>query len=80
MDFTTIISNLPNFWYDDYSEHNIWSTEEEIVCCNEAIANAIADFIEALGCGDAVTGYYSPEDDNRNGEVDSLTGYWYVTV
>lgn len=26
------------------------------------------------------TGYFDPEEDKRSGEVDSLTGYYYVCV
>lgn len=26
------------------------------------------------------TGYFDPEEDKRSGEVDSLTGYYYVDI
>ena len=52
---------------------------EELLCNNEQSANAVADFLDALGyC--AVTGYYDPEEDKEAGLEDGLTGLYYITV
>lgn len=56
-----------------------WFDGSEILCKKESDADAVADFIDAL-CGEAVchTGFYDPDEDRRNGEVDAHTGYWYI--
>ena len=41
--------------------------------------NRIADMLDSMGF-DAVTGYFDPKEDERSGEVDSLTGYYYVDI
>lgn len=79
-------------WFDeickrlrDYSEGDIWSAGDEILCKTESAADAIADLIESLYRSDdeevmVNTGYYDPEEDERNGEVDRFTGWWYVNI
>ncbi len=52
--------------------------ETEILCKTETQAEGIADFLEDLGFEDIRTGYYDPEEDKRNGEVDEYTGLYYV--
>ena len=44
-----------------------------------AESDVIYDFLQALGL-DVVSGCYDPEIDKRNGEVDELTGYYYVGI
>ena len=51
----------------------------DIICKTEAQANAIADLLDVAGY-EAVTGYYDPQEDQKNGCVDELTGHWYVSV
>ena len=68
--------------YDDRGHqryHGIWTDGSEILCPTEAQADVIADFIDAM-VGDSFchTGYYDPKEDERSGEVDDHTGYWYV--
>ena len=46
---------------------------------DEATVNRIADMLDSMGF-DAVTGYFDPKEDERSGEVDSLTGYYYVDI
>lgn len=46
---------------------------------DEATVNRIADMLDSIGF-DAVTGYFDPKEDERSGEVDSLTGYYYVDI
>lgn len=50
-----------------------------IVSKDETTVNRIADMLDSMGF-DAVTGYFNPEEDKRSGEVDSLTGYYYVDI
>lgn len=79
-------------WFDmitdrlrDYSEGEIWTSGSEILCRTESAANTIADMFETLykTQGDEIlvnTGYYDPEKDKKNNEVDKYTGWWYVNV
>ncbi len=69
----------------DYSEGDVWSLGDEILCKTESAANAFADMFETLyrAQGEEVqvnTGYYDPEEDKRNGEEDRCTGRWYVNI
>ncbi len=63
------------------NDHRIWSDGEEILCETEQLAEHIADLIDAMYGGQVVnTGYYDPEEDERNNEVAENTGFWYVTI
>lgn len=69
----------------DYSEGEVWSIGDEILCRTKEAADAIADLLECLyGAQDEEitvnTGYYDPEEDKRNGEEDRCTGWWYVNI
>lgn len=69
----------------DYSEGPVWSSGYEILCKTEAGADALADVFETLYAsqGEEIlinTGYYDPVEDERNNEVDSFTGWWYVNI
>lgn len=69
----------------DYSEGDVWSSGYEILCKTEDGANALADMFETLYAThdeDVLvnTGYYDPEEDARNNEVDRYTGWWYVNI
>ena len=64
---------------NENKKHGYWSNGDSILCDTESAANHLADFLEDLGF-DICTGYYDPEEDKRNGEVDECTGYWYVCV
>lgn len=55
-------------------------TGDEFLTETEEKADRIADFLEALGFDYANTGYYDPEEDQREGCVDNCTGKWYVSV
>ena len=61
----------------DVGDH-IRPGEDEILCDTEAMAEGVADLLEALGFSYVRTGYYDPVEDERNGEVDDYTGWWYV--
>lgn len=69
----------------DYSDGDIWSDGDEILCRTEDAASALADMLEQMyqSSGDEVvvnTGYYNPDEDKRNGEEDRYTGWWYVNI
>ena len=69
----------------DYSEGDIWATNDEILCKTEAVADALADMLECLYRAQDEeilinTGYYDPVEDARNGETDRYTGWWYVNI
>lgn len=80
--FYRIASSLNNcpgdeIWHSPYTS--------EIMCKTESIANAVADMIEHLydaqGIGVVcVTGYYDPKEDERNGDVDVHTGWYYISI
>lgn len=74
--FDEILKRLPTQPEDGKA---FWANSEEILCKNEVAINHIADLLDAMGY-DAVTGYYDPAEDERDGEVDEYTGYYYVTV
>lgn len=57
----------------------IWSDGSEILCQTESMAEAIADLFDAMyGVPIAHTGYYDPDEDERNNEVTESTGFYYV--
>lgn len=70
----------------DFPEGEIWTQDgDEILCKTESAANAIADILTTLykTQGDennVITGYYDPEEDEKNNEVDIRTGWWYVDI
>ena len=61
--------------------HNrFWCNGEEILVDTEVEAEYLADFFNQLyGEGTVNTGYYDPVEDERNGETDKYTGYYYVS-
>lgn len=63
------------------NDYRIWSDGAEILCETEQLAEDIADLFDTLYAAQTVnTGYYDPAEDERNNEVDSRTGFYYVTV
>lgn len=79
---TILTFNLPQSPED--SVNGYWTSGvglgSDILCKTEESANAIADFLEELGFEEVNTGYYDPEEDERCGEVDKYTGWWYVSA
>lgn len=53
--------------------------QSQIVSKEETAVNRVADMLDSMGF-DAVAGYFDPKEDERSGEVDSLTGYYYVDI
>ena len=66
--------------YADQNRHGYWTDGEEILCKTEEAAEHLADFLEDLGFEYVKTGYYDPEEDQRNNEVDERTGWYYISV
>ena len=69
----------------DYSDGEIWSSGDEILCKTESAAEAISDMIWQLyrAQGESVVltiGYYDPEKDRQSGQEDRFTGWWYVDI
>lgn len=63
----------------------IWSSKDEILCKSESAANTISELIEHLYASQQEdilvhTGYYDPIEDEKSGEVDKFTGWWYVDI
>ena len=78
--YTVIAQNLR-----DYSDGEVWSSGDEILCKTESAAEAISDMIWQLyrAQGESVvltTGYYDPEKDRQRGQEDRFTGWWYVDI
>lgn len=78
--FNEICKQLPNEPHDFNGRLTIWAVEDEILCDDENVAEIIGDFLECLGFEEVNTGYYDPEEDKRNNEVDKFTGWYYVTA
>lgn len=69
----------------DYSDGDIWSAGDELLCKTESAANTLADLLEQLygAQGEEIivnTGFYNPKEDKRNNEEDRFTGWWYVNI
>ncbi len=57
------------------------SDRTEILSSEESEIEALANFFDQLyGQGTVNTGYYSPEEDKINGEVDAYTGLYYMLI
>lgn len=57
----------------------VWTDGSEILVNTEDRADAIAGFLDALGF-DSHTGYYDPEQDERDHATDDHTGWWYIDL
>lgn len=69
-----ILEKLPNAKEEN---KRFFQNGEEILCKDQDTCNAVADFLEEIGFGSIVTGYYE-EDDQEN--EDGLNGYWYIGI
>lgn len=78
--FQDICKQLPKEPHDFNVRSVIWAVEDEILCDDENVVENIADFLEHLGFEEVNTGYYDPEEDKRNNEVDKFTGWYYVNA
>ncbi|MCI9553506.1 MAG: hypothetical protein HFE94_08240 [Acutalibacter sp.] len=57
-----------------------FACDYEIITPDQQTADVIADFLEAIGVDALTTGFYDPEEDRRNNEIDALTGHGYVSA
>ena len=58
-------------------------SKEMILSASESKIEALADLFDQLygyGYGSATTGYYDPEEDEENDEVDAYTGLYYLII
>lgn len=78
--FQDICKQLPKEPHDFNRRPVIWAVEDEILCDDEDVVENIADFLEYLGFEEVNTGYYDPEEDKRNNEIDKFTGWYYVNA
>lgn len=63
------------------SEVPFWHDGERVLCKNEEQLNLLTDMFDYYaGEGIIVTGYYPPKEDERDGCVDSHTGYYYAKL
>lgn len=66
---------------EDNHDPDFWSDGELIYASTEYRANIIADFIDAIyGDSVAATGYFDPDEDERNDLVTKATGWHYIDV
>ena len=57
---------------------DVWYVGDSIICRTEELFDSFANVLSCLGIR-FITGYYDPEEDNRDGVSDEYTGCWYIT-
>ena len=85
MVWSNFVKHLPTEedWAKDYKLNSIdvwyYADTDEILCRTEDLAEMIANIIESIsGEKMAHTGYYDPEEDERDDCVDCRTSWYYV--
>lgn len=78
--YHVLVSLLSNRNYGYPQGGKIWSDGEQLLTKTAAQADALADLIDLVDDCQTTTGYYDPEEDEKAGEVDELTGYYYVSM
>ena len=78
--YNVLVSLLGNRFYRYRNKGKIWSDGEQLLTKTEELANALADLIDLVDDCQTTTGYFDPEEDEKAGEVDELTGYYYVSM
>lgn len=77
--FDEVVSRLPYVAPGTESKYDVWTDGDKILCRTEALQDTVANMLDWItGENEAHTGYYDPEEDERNGEVDNHTGWYYV--
>lgn len=66
--------------YADHNRHGYWTNGQDILCRTEEEAEHLANFLEDIGFDCVMTGCYEPEEDERSGETDACTGFYYVAL
>lgn len=69
----------------DYSEGEVWSSGDEILCRTKEGIDAIADLFFQLYSNqnnnvNINTGYYDIDEDTQNGELDRFSGWYYINI
>ena len=69
----------------DYSEGEVWSSGDEILCRTQEGCDAIADLLFQLYVSQdefvsIKTGLYDAEEDKRQGELDRFSGWYYIDI
>lgn len=64
----------------DTAKDGIWYDGDEFLCRTDAQVEGIADWMANVAGLETATGYYDPEEDQRNGETDQRTGWYYARV
>ena len=81
---THIYENVYYLFAEQLPEHPyegvlMWTDGVEILCKTESLAKSVADALDAIsGERQSYYHWYDPEEDERNGEVNDHTGWWYV--
>lgn len=81
MGFTMHLPTMADMEDDETNSIDICYSEsaDEILCRSEELAEMIANILDGIsGENEAHTGYYDPEEDERNGEFDAYSGWYYV--
>lgn len=68
---------------DDFKETHFLTNPDgtEILSTEESEIETLANLFDQLyGMGTCTTGYYDPEEDELNGEVDAYTGLYYLSI
>ena len=59
--------------------YTFFQDDDKILSLDLEKLNALANLLDDLGAT-AVTGYYDPEEDEQTGNLDSYTGFYYLTI
>lgn len=79
-DLGTIVLNMLWAICNEHDHPRVFAAGDcEFLFDTEEKANAMADIIELAGADYGRTGYYDPEEDEREGCVDRFTGKWYAS-
>lgn len=78
--WTVITSAIAKTQEEGRNRGDILYDGDMLLCRKKEQASGIADLFEHMGFNDIHTGYYDPEDDKRNSEVDEYTGWYYVGI
>lgn len=77
-----LIDKLPNVWQHDvdWAEIKVATNGDELLFKYESDCEYVADLLDwYLFDGDeCYTGYYDPEEDERDNYVDANTGWYYI--
>lgn len=62
------------------AKDGIWYDGDQFLCRTEAQADGVADWMDIIAGVETATGYYDPEEDERNGETNRYTGWYYASA